>query len=170
MKTLRCYWFFFFFFLFCVQGETESGWQPIMRPTFLWPAPRMTWRIGWRLFEGSYGHRLVEVSVKNITVSVFFYQLPKKDHWPRMLDVKCIRNTAFVAVFLQPFCGNFKNPWSYDVIIELVCIIYLFIFYFLIFLASTCGSPGIHCSAVVLFVVSDCTGWHCESGVKVQHL
>lgn len=44
------------------QGETESGWQPTMRPTFLWPAPRMTWRIGWRRSAGSSGHLLVEVS------------------------------------------------------------------------------------------------------------
>lgn len=35
-----------------LQEETESGWQLIMRRTFLWQAHRMTWRIGWNPFAG----------------------------------------------------------------------------------------------------------------------
>lgn len=46
------------------QGETESAWQPTMRPTSSWPAPRMTWRIGWRRSAGSSGLLLVEVSTR----------------------------------------------------------------------------------------------------------
>ena len=51
------------------QGETESGWQATMRPTFLWPAPRMTWRIGWRRSAGLSGLRSVEVSMHTNLVS-----------------------------------------------------------------------------------------------------
>lgn len=51
------------------QGETESGWQATMRPTFLWPAPRMTWRIGWRRSAGLSGLLSVEVSAHTNLVS-----------------------------------------------------------------------------------------------------
>ena len=54
------------------QEETGSEWPLTMRPTFSWPTPRMTWRIGWRPYAGSSGPPSVEVSMSQyVCVHVF---------------------------------------------------------------------------------------------------
>lgn len=80
---LRCF-FFSLLFVFLEQEEIESGWQPTMRPTYLWPAPRMTWRIGWRQSGGSSGLHLVEVSMN--AAHVFPYLISNKQSWEQRSD------------------------------------------------------------------------------------
>ena len=48
------------------QEETGSEWPLTMRPTFSWPTPRMTWRIGWRPSAGSSGPPSEEVSTSHL--------------------------------------------------------------------------------------------------------
>lgn len=98
-----------------IQVEKESGWQPTMRPTFLWPAPRMTWKTGWRQSEESSGRLLVEVS----TYYFGFQQLWNED----VEDVLSPVNPAHI--FSSQHCA-LAPTWTYKLTlclgqIKLIC-------------------------------------------------
>lgn len=92
-----------------IQVEKESGWQPTMRPTFLWPAPRMTWKTGWRQSEESSGRLLVEVS----TYYFGFQQLWNED----VEDVLSPVNPAHI--FSSQHCA-LAPTWTYKLTLCLV--------------------------------------------------